>query len=435
MKRVYAALCGATSHAALSVRGVAFGAMAAALFHPGLAGAQAVVDIRMERDTVSARSRPGFEAQGLAFGGFKLQPAVTLEGTVTDNLYARRDVKTSDAGVSVQPAVSVQSQWRRHALNLSASATIDRHGGHGSENTERYELAADGRIDAGAATRITAQAGLARRIEPRGTTGDTLFGAKPIAYTLLSAGAGLEQDLGRTRVTLAGSYERYRYQDRRLGGTVTDQSVRDYETVTGEARVVQGISPGIAVFADAALSHNRYPVKIDGLDRNSTGVTALGGVLFGVNRLLQGEIGAGYLRQTFKDPLFPTISGLDYHIHVRWSPTRLTDVRLFAARSFQRSPIANIAGVEQQDFVLAIEHELRRNILLRPGASYTTARFRGSDRRDHFAAAHFTVAWLIGPHLEMDATLAHGLGRNNVPTAWAREYDQNRATLGVTWRM
>ncbi|MEO0031221.1 MAG: hypothetical protein RIS94_979 [Pseudomonadota bacterium] len=419
-----------------SLRGAtALAATVYALLNGSLAGAQAVVDIRMERDTVSARSRPGFESQGRAFGGFKLQPSVTVATLATDNLYARRDVKVSDVSVSVQPALSLQSQWAKHALNLSASATVDRHPSHSIENIERFEMAGDGRIDAGTGTHITAEAGFARRIEPRGTTGDTLFGAKPIAYTLLTGGLGFEQEFGRTRLSLTGQYERYRYLDRRLGNVVIDQSARDFESVTGDVRLAQAVSPGIAVFADASLSHNRYPVKIDGLNRNSTGVTALGGVLFGISRLLQGEIGAGYLRQTFKDPVFPTISGFDYHVHVRWSPTRMTDVRLFAARSFQRSPIANIAGVEQQDIVLAVEHELRRNILLRPGASYTTAKFRGSERRDHFAEVHFGVAWFVNRHLEIDGTVAHGLGRNNVPTAWAREYDQNRATLGITWRL
>lgn len=412
-----------------------FGSLACALVAPGSALGQSVVDTRMERDTVSARSRPGFEAIGIAFGGFKLQPAFGLEGAATDNLYARRDVKVGDSSVSVKPSLSLQSQWSRHAVNLSASAAVDRFATHSSENTERYEVAGDGRLDLGTRSRITANASWARRIEPRGTSGDTLFGAKPIAYTLLSTGLGLEHDFGRTRLSLDGSYERYSYADRRLGATTIDLSDRNFEVVSGSARVAQAVTPGIAVFLDGSLSHSRYPVKLNGLDRDSTGYGALGGVLFGLSRLLQGEVGAGYLRQDFKDPIFPDINGLNYHVQLRWNPSRLTEVRLFAAKSFQRSPIANIAGVEQQDFSVSVEHELLRNLILRPGASYTTARYRGSARRDHYANAHFTAAWLIGPHFEVDATLAHGLGRNNVPAASAREYNQNRATIGLTWRM
>ncbi len=396
---------------------------------------QTTVDTRMERDTVNARSRPGFEAVGIAFGSFRLQPTVGVQAIATDNLYARSDVKVSDVSVSVRPAVSLQSQWKRHALALSADAAFDRHFAHATENVDRFDVGADGRIDVSAATRISGDVSFARRVEGRGTTGDTLFGAKPIAYHQLSGGVSVEQDFFRTKISVQGQYDRYRYSDRKLGNITIDLSPRNYEAVSGELRVAQGLTPGIAAFTSLSFNHARYPVQVGGTSRNSKGYTALGGLAFGLNRLLQGEIGAGYLRQTFDNPLFPTISGLNYHAQLRWSPTRLTTVNFSAGKSVQRSPLINIAGIEQQIFALSADHELLRNLNLRPAVTYTISKYRGFPRRDHYASAQFAVVWLLNDRIQVDGLVGHVLGRNSDPTQTARQFDQNRVTLGVTYKM
>lgn len=405
------------------------------LMAPGATLGQTTVDTRMERDTVNARSRPGYESAGIALGSFRLQPSVDVQALATDNLYARSDVKVSDISISVRPAASLQSQWRRHALSLTADAAIDRHPAHGTENVARYGVGADGRIDVSATTRLSADVSFARRVEGRGTTGDTLFGAKPIAYHQLSAGLSLEQDFFRTKISVQGQYDRYRYSDRKLGGVTIDLSPRNYDAVSGELRVAQGLTPGIAAYTSLSFNHARYPVQTSGVSRNSKGYTALGGLAFGLNRLLQGEIGVGYLRQTFDNPLFPNISGLNYHAQLRWNPTRLTTVNFSAGKSVQRSPLLNIAGIEQQTFALSADHELLRNLNLRPSITYTISKYRGSPRRDHYASAQFAAVWLLNDRVQVDALVGHVLGRNSDPTQRAREFDQNRVTLGVTYKM
>jgi len=409
---------------------------AAALFaHSSVAFCQTTVDTRMERDTVNARSRPGYEAAGIPLGSFQLQPSASLQTLVTDNLYARSDVKVWDVSVSVLPAIALQSQWKRHALGLTAEGAIDRHFSHGTEDNARYALGAEGRIDASAATRISADLSFARRVEGRGTTGDTLFGAKPIAYHQLSAGLSVDQDFSRTKISVQGRFDRYRYSDRQLGGVTIDLSPRNYEAVSGEFRVAQGLSPGVAAYTSLSYNHARYPAQAAGASRNSHGFAALGGLALGLNRLLQGEIGVGYLKQSFDNPLFPTISGLDYHAQLRWNPTRLTAISFGAGKSVQRSPLLAIAGVEQQTFTLAADHELLRNLNLRPAATYTISKYRGSPRRDHYGSVQLAVAWLLNDRVQINALVGHVLGRNSDPTQTARQFDQNRVTLGVTYRM
>jgi hypothetical protein len=415
------------------------------------ATAQTTVDPRMERDTVSARARPELENAGVPLGSFTIAPSFGIEADATDNLYARRDVKRGDTALALKPAVTLQSQWSRHALGLTADAAIKRYATRPTENTETYAVKLDGRLDLAADTRIAGEAGAASKIEARGTSGDTLFGAAPIAYSVVSGAASIEQGFARMRVTLAGHYDRYRYASRELNGAIIDLSPRDYEALSGSLRAAFAIGPGVAAFASVALNRNRYLAEPPGPtpgptagptsapSRNSHGVTVLSGLAFGLNRLLQGEIGIGYVRQDFAAPEFPRISGLTYDVRLRWSPTRLTTVRASAVRSFQRSPILGIAGIQQHDFALSAEHELLRSLILRPAVRYTLADFRvpaaGTARREHYLTAAFAASWRLTPQLELGAEFAHGLARISAGVSQARAYDRNRVAVSLRWRL
>ncbi|GEN99820.1 hypothetical protein NSE01_16530 [Novosphingobium sediminis] len=403
------------------------------------ARAQTTVDMRMERDTVGARSRPEVETSGARLGALLISPSFGIEADATDNIYARGDTKRGDVAVAILPALAVRSQWSRHALGISADGAIKRYAQRTAENVDTYAVKLDGRLDISGNTRLSGDIGASRRIEARGTTGDTLFGAAPVAYTQLSGGGEIEQTFTRARITLGGRYERYRYADRELGGTVVDLSQRDYEALTGSLRAAVGVGPGIAAFASLAYNRNRYIAPPIGPNRDSHGFTALTGVAFGLNRLLQGELGVGWVRQDFSAPVFPRISGLAYNAQLRWSPTRLTSVRLSGGRTFQRSPIIGVAGIQQHEVSLSAEHELLRTLILRPALRYLVADFRvpggAAPRRERYFTGAFGVTWRLTQHIEIAGEYAHSLGRNTGAIDLGRAYDRNRATLSLRWRL
>lgn len=404
------------------------------------ARAQTTVDTRMERDTVGARSRPEVETAGARVGALLISPSFAIEADATDNIYARSDTKRGDVALAILPALAVRSQWSRHALGLSAEGTVKRYARRTTENIETYAVKLDGRLDLSGDTRLSGDIGTARRIEARGTTGDTLFGAAPIAFTQLSGGGELEQTFTRARLTLASRYERLRYEDRELGGTVIDLSQRDYEALTGSFRAAIGVGPGVAAFASLAYNRNRYLTAPPGQpNRDSHGFTLLTGVAFGLNRLLQGELGVGWVRQDFNAPVFPRISGLAYNAQLRWSPTRLTTVRLSGGRTFQRSPIIGVAGIQQHEVTLSAEHELLRTLILRPSLRYLVADFQvptgAAKRQERYFTGAFGATWRLTQHLEVAADYAHSLGRNSGAVDPGRAYDRNRATISIRWRL
>lgn len=405
----------------------------------GAARGQTTVDPRMERDTVGARSRPEVETSGARVGALLISPSFGIEGDASDNVYARSDVQRGDVAVSLQPALAVRTQWTRHAVGLAAEGAVKRYARLKTENVETYGVKLDGRLDISADTRISGEVSAARRIEARGTSGDTLFGAAPIAFTVVAGAGEFEQTFARAKLTLGGRYERYRYDDRVLGATVIDLSQRDYEALTGTLRAAIGIGPGVAAFASLAYNRNRYTAPPIGPNRNSHGVTALAGIAFGLNRLLQGEIGAGWVRQDFTASVFPRISGLAYSAQLRWSPTRLTTLRLSGGRTFQRSPILGIAGIQQHEVMLSAEHELLRTLILRPSVRYLVADFQvpaGAERRqERYFTATFGLGWRLTEHFEITADYTHSLGRKAGAVDTGRVYNRNRGAISLRWRL
>ena len=406
-----------------------------ALAVPVHAAAQQVVDTRMENDTAASRLRPEYDQPGIPAATFLLFPTLSAEAAYNDNIYARSDIKTGDATLVLRPAINVRSQWSRNQFDVIARGEFDRYAKHAGENVETGAIGVDGRIDIDGQMTLSADAMLAGNIEPRGSTGDTLFGAKPVAYGQITANLKLDQAFDRTRLTLSGHLDRYRYVARELDGVPIDMSYRDFNYLEGKARVAQALSPGVAAYVDLELDNNTYSHLTPGTgQRDSTQYAALFGFAFGINRLLQGEAAVGYFHRDFRDNAYRAVSGLDYNVALAWSPTRLTTVNLTADKAFQRAPMLGVAGFEQQDFGVAVVHELLRNILLRPGATYSLSEYVGSPFHDRFASAQLGATWLLSQHWQVDANVTHRLGRFSDQALAARNFNQNRVSLALTYR-
>lgn len=411
--------------------GTAFGLCAV----PVCAVAQQVVDTRMESDTAASRLRPENEPAGIRAGAFLIFPALGAEASYNDNIFARSDIRLGDAMVALRPVVSARSQWTRNSVEFRAQAQVDRYAHQTSEDVVTWSVAGAGRFELGAATTLSTDAQFARNIEARGSTGDTLFGAKPVAFGQLTGNIRLEHVLNTTRLTLSGHLDRYHYVPRELGGVPIDLSYRDYTYVEGKARVAQAISPGVAAYVDLEVDNNSYSHYVPAAgQRDSTQYAGLVGVAFGINRLLQGEAAIGYFRRTFRDGANRALGGLDYNLTLGWSPTRLTTINLTAAKAFQRAPQLGVAGFEQQDLALSAVHELLRNLLLRPGLSYSIAQYANGPFHDRFGSAHFAATWLAGRHWQVEANATHRLGRFSDPALTARNFSQNRLSLALTYR-
>jgi len=419
----------------LAARTAAAVVVTATLAWPMLATGQDAPARRHGVETVENRVRPGAEGTGYHLGGVELRPLLALGTIATDDLYARRDPRPADVGVTLAPALTLRHAGAGHDLALNLDALFERHPAHPAENTHRYAAAATARIEPAAQTRLSLEAGMARAIEPRGTTGDTLLTVRPIAFHHVSTAATAEQGLGPvTRLAFDLRFDRFHYLARQDGARTIALAARDYEVVAGGLRVTQAVSPRVGLFASLRANRTRYPHETPGEPvRGSNGVVALTGLAFGTGDVIEGDLAIGYLRQRFDSPRYPLIAGLAYAGNLHWHVTPLTTLSIEAGKTIQRSPIIGVAGIVEQQVVIGAAHEVLRSLVLRPRASYTVDRYRGGNRVDRFASAALAATWHAAPHLAVEASAAHALGRTSAIIAKPREYDQNRATLTLKY--
>jgi hypothetical protein len=111
--------------------------------------------------------------------------------------------------------------------------------------------------------------------------------------------------------------------------------------------------------------------------RGSDGVRARAGIEFARERILTGEISAGYAWRTYEDPTLRDISGLIFDASLIWRATGLTTVTFRANSEIGETTVANASGVFHREASITIDHAFRRWLIGSAGVSYAIDDYRG----------------------------------------------------------
>jgi hypothetical protein len=94
-------------------------------------------------------------------------PRLTVASIYDDNVFRTKRDKTDDVYFAVTPRVDVRSNWARHAVGATATATVRRYTSESNENSERYRANLNGIYDVSPDTTLGAGAGFTRDAEDR----------------------------------------------------------------------------------------------------------------------------------------------------------------------------------------------------------------------------------------------------------------------------
>ncbi|HEX4179474.1 MAG TPA: outer membrane beta-barrel protein, partial [Caulobacteraceae bacterium] len=326
----------------------------------GAAQAQSLFD-RSENVTVAARPRPEYDPLGLRIGaGFLVYPEVTLGETLDDNVFELPssdllDVLAqqlpdpqrftrftdkmrplTDATLSIEPSITIKSNWNQHSLKLTANTTIDRSAEYPDfsadfpgpshtpfGNSEQYNVAADGTLNVRHDLTVNVDASYGRQLLPRTFDGYVIVSSAPHALGVMAsfsplfeniADAKVEivKDFARFRFTVSGEFQNYDYTDGfgptfnfNYGSTLQpnpakssltvgpiDQTFHNHDSPIEYLRGDYALSTDVALFAEETTTETRYP---NGLFQNRFSSETLVGVNFQVFSLITAEIGVGNL--------------------------------------------------------------------------------------------------------------------------------------------
>lgn len=356
-------------------------------------------NFRRDRNiSVRQRPHPGYEAVGLRTGAFMIWPKVTATAERNDNIFATATNKQDDTIFHIVPEVNAQSTWSRHALNAYARAMVHRFADFSSEDTEDYSVGANGRIDVLRTTQINAGADWSRLTEPR-TTATSEGQARPVQYELTSAYLSGAREFNRLRLSSRLDARHFTYLSR-VGNTPQDDRDRTVTSLSGRADYA--VSPDTALFVQVTGNKRAYRLNNppaaafpNFVNRDSDGVEVLAGANFEVSALVRGEVGLGYLSQSFDNPAFDDVNGFGARGQLEWFPTQLVTLTLNGSRTVEDAGIVGSSSYLSSNVGGQVDYELMRNVILTGRAGWGEDDYKGIDRNDKRTTAGVSATYLM----------------------------------------
>ncbi len=327
-----------------------------------------------------------------------------------------------------------QSNWNQSMVDAYARANLARNASHSSEDTTDYSFGADGRLDIVRGSDLKAGGEFQHLTEPRTSSGSPGGALSPVQYLQSSAYASGEHVINRIKLSMKGDWTDLNYLSApAAGGGLINENDRDRHIYTMNGRVDYALSPDTALFveADGNWRDYRLPGTIGAPARDSKGYQLLAGANFDISALIRGEIGVGYLHQSFTDfAAYPTIGGFGLRGKVEWFPSELTTVTVSGARSVEDAAIAGSGGYLSTNLGAQIDHELLRNVIVSANASYGNDAYKGIDRTDKRYNAGVNATYLINSKVGLNAGYIY-FKQNSSGALAGTDFVVNRLMVGL----
>lgn len=409
------------------------GSIAAASFGAGAAQAQAADLFARDRGvSVKERPHPEYEALGARAGVWLAYPKLQADAGYDSNVLATDDNEISDTIITLSPEVEVESDWGRHSVTGYARGKITRYLDNDSENTETWAVGGAGRYDIQRGRNIRGDLNYAREVEPRTASNTPASIAEPIEYDRYGGTLGSTWTFNRLRLVGTAGVQTYDYQDGiSNSGVVVPQNTRDQTTTTASVRADYAISPATAVFLQFEGNQRRFD-NGDVLTplRNSDGVNLLAGANFELGALVRGDVGLGYISQSFDDPLYGKLDGFSGRGRLDYFITPLVTLGVNANRSVVDSGIIGSAGILTTRLEGTVDYEFRRNIIVEGRVGKLVEEFDTLDRQNDTYYGGLRATYLLNRSVGVTGSYAYET-RQSSGAAAINDYAAHRLILSL----
>jgi hypothetical protein len=313
-------------------------------------------------------------------GSFVLNPGAELAWENNDNIFYRNNTEISDNIVHVRPWLNLNSDWNRHALNLTAYADIGKYRDFDSQDYEDWVVSLDGRVDVKRGSAFNYKASYLQLHEDRSSTDSS--GIEPAKFTFSGFDVAYKHGFNRLSAMLGYNLQDTDYDNNiDFAGDLIDNQDRDRSRDTVTLRADYAYSEKSALFFSYAANHLDYDQRFDnnGFRRSSDGSDIRGGIAWDMTGVIVGDFYLNYVEQKYDDPRFKKVDGFGIGADLEWTPTDLTSVSIRFANTPQETTQAGTSGYYSSLYSARVQHELRRNILINARFSYTDNQYEVSD--------------------------------------------------------
>jgi len=340
-----------------------------------------------ENLSVYQRTRSDYEPIGIEAGSFVIKPGAWVEVIYNDNIYVAVDKEREEEDVItiLRPYVNVESDWSRHALRLSADGAFGFYGDNDGEDLDAgenyidYNTSLDGRYDIMTKTYLIGGGHYRQKHHDRGDFNFPTAVIEPIEYSDAGGYVGFIRRLGKITLDVEATAKMLDYDDgENEAGFVVDQDYRDRMEYGGNVRIGYEFVPDYLAFVEGGTDIREYEEEF-AEGRNSKGYYAILGTSLDISGKTKGEIYAGYMTREYEDDAtYDEINGVMLGGKLLWNVTELTSLIAKGTRSIEETIFANYSGYILTTADLAVEHELKRNILFGANIGWDNYDYQGN---------------------------------------------------------
>ncbi len=371
------------------------------------ASAQDLADGPVE--SVFERDRGDYAAEGVPLGGWIMRPAVNAQYLYDDNVFATDGNEQSDQIFVFSGGARLESNWNVHRVVLNAGAIAGLHEDNDNEDFEDYNLGLYGELDIRRSTQLKGGIAYVNSHEER-TSPNDVNGIEPTDINAYQADALLTHEAGRFLVDFGAGYEQLDFSSVRTSlGTLITNEDRDREEYRVFTKLGYEFQPTYNVFLLAGWNERDYDATLP-LNRDSSGYD----VSLGLSRDLTGKLRlslfGGFLEQEYDSENFSDIENATFGGDLLWNVTGLTSLKAGVIRTVEETISLDYSGFLATRYTAAIEHELRRNVLLGLDIAYQLDEYepngnvleREDDNVEFGALAQYFIREGIGLNLAYD---------------------------------
>jgi hypothetical protein len=368
------------------------------------------------------------EALGTPLGGFILYPSLTIGTEYNDNIFKTEDDEEDDVIFRIRPALDLQSDWDNHALGFFASADFNRYVDNTSEDTTGYRFLSNGRLDILRDTFATADVGVIRSFEDRGSP-DDVNGDEPTEELTIAGNLGFNHRFARSWLELGGGIAHRDFNDvDAIGGGEINNDDRDRYEYNSRARAGYDFNPEVGGFVQGTFNYTDYEDDVDdnGFDRNSQDYSLTAGVKFDITDLLFGELQGG--GQWFKpdDDQFSDQTTWVVGSNLTWLVTELTTANFTASRTWQQTTVDGASSALTTTAGTTVTHSLLDTVTLDGFFNYTREDFEDTNRVDNTYSLGPGVTYLMNRFVHFSLNYTHSWRNSDAP---GQDYTENSVLL------
>jgi len=361
-------------------------------------------------------------------GPFLLYPEFGMALMYDSNVYATNDAHVTDWATILSPALWVQSNWDRHALNFYGAADLSYYRDQTGENTQDWRLSAEGRYDFTPDANTYGGAWWSRDHEDRESP-DGRNGLFPTTYYTFAGYAGYFQQFHEFSVRFGGRAEHLTFQNVATsspGFPVIINDDRDRWRYTGGARFGYEFNPRLEGFVQLALDNRRYDRKPDdfvvtggGFFRDSDGERAYVGARFNLPRVLKAEAYVGYMNQDYEDARLDDVSEPGFGANILWNATEKTRVSFYMDRTIEETTVFQ-SGFVASSYLntfggITVSHRLMERLTLYGNMFGSRVSYQGIVRTDDYVGGAVGTAYRVNKHFLWDLSYSYRQLNSSAP--------------------